>query len=282
MVMYGRCAAEPGDFGTASIRAARLIGDTADAPIHVLFSGGVDSEVAMLSFLSAKVPITAAIMRFKDDLNAHDIGFAIRFCERYHVPYRLYDLDILKFMDERLLDYTVPTRCNAPMMAATMWLVDQIDGYPVLGQGECLMLRPQRRRRLKHARIASYQDVIFDENRWALQESETCNGWYRHFLLRNRNGVPGFHQYTPEQILSYVRDPLVVKNLSAPDHASNEAWKLRMYQQYFPLAERPVYSGYEKVVEAIQRYRVGHTARFPFAHSFVLFDYDLLEGILAP
>ena len=282
MVMYGRCETEPGDFATASIRAARLIGETADGPIHVLFSGGADSEVTMRSFLAAKVPITAAIMRFKDGLNEHDIGFAIRFCEHHEVPYRLYDIDILKFFDERVWDYTVATRCNAPMMAATMWLVDQIDGYPVLGQGECLLLRPKRKQRLKHARVTSYQDVTFDENRWALQESESVNGWYRHFLLRDRNGCGGFHQFTPEQMLSYLRDPLVVRMLSQPKHANNEPWKLAMYQQYFALTERSVYSGYEKIIERIGRCRSQHTARFPFAHSFVLFDYDLLQRMLAP
>ena len=279
-VRYGRCEAEPGSFVDESIRAARLIGETADAPIHVLFSGGVDSEVTMLCFLAAQVPVTAAIMRFANDINQHDIAYAVRFCERHDVPYRFYDLDIEAFFRERLLEYTLPVRCNAPMMAATMWLVDQIDGYPVLGQGECLLIRPVRKQRLPIAKITSYYDVTFLDDQWALQESESANAWYRHFLLRGRTGAPGFFQYTPGQILSYLRDPHVVSKLAEPDHMSNDVWKLWVYQQYFDLETRPKYTGYEPIAQFIEPYRDGHTRRFPHALSFVLFDYDCLVSDL--
>ena len=275
-VSYGRCEREPGSFLEESIRAARLIGEAADAPIHVLFSGGVDSEVAMQCFLAAKVPITAAIMRFANDLNQHDIAFAVRFCERHAVPYQFYDLDIEAFIRNRLLDYTIPVRCNAPMLAATMWLIDQIDGYPVLGQGECYLLRPARKQRLSIAKVTSYHGVDFTDAQWALQESETVNAWYRHFLLRGRNGAPGFFQFTPEQILSYLRDPHVISKMAEPDRLSSEPWKLWVYQQYFDLETRPIYSGYEKIIPLITPYRDGHTRRFPHALSFVLFDYDRL------
>ena len=274
-VQYGRCDTQPGSFFDKSIRAARLIAEAADGPIHVLFSGGVDSEVTMQCFLAAKVPVTAAIMRFAHNINQHDITFAVQFCERHGVPYRFYDLDIEEFFRERLLEYTIPVRCNAPMMAATMWLVDQIDGYPVLGQGECLLIRPARKQRLPIAKVVSYYDVAFTEDQWALQESESANAWYRHFLLRGRSGAPGFFQYTPEQILSYLRDPHVIRKL-AEHHATNNTWKLWVYQQYFDLETRPKYTGYEPIAQFIEPYRSGHTQRFPHALSFVLFDYGCL------
>ena len=280
-VRYGRCETEPGSFFEESVRAARLIGEAADAPIHVLFSGGVDSEVTMLCFLTAKVPVTAAIMRFANDINQHDIAYAVRFCERHYIPYRFYDLDIEAFFRERLLEYTVPVRCNAPMMAATMWLVDQIDGYPVLGQGECLLIRPQQKQRLPIARITSYYDVIFLQDQWALQESESANAWYRHFLLRGRTGAPGFFQFTPGQILSYLRDPHVVSKLAEPEHKANDEWKLWVYQQYFDLETRPKYTGYEPIAQFIEPYRNRHTRSFPHALSFVLFDYECLLSDLS-
>ena len=280
-IAYGRCQTEPGSFVDECVRAARLIGEAADGPIHVLFSGGVDSEVTMLCFLAAKVPVTAAIMRFDHNVNQHDIAFAVRFCERHGVPYRLYDLDIQDFFRELLLNYTIPVRCNAPMMAATMWLVDQIEGFPVLGQGECYLLRPTRRKRLSHAKVTSYCDVVFADEQWALQESETVNAWYRHFVLRGRNGAPGFFQYTPEQMLSYLRDRHVITMMADPEHDANDGWKLAVYQQHFDVPTRPKYTGYEPIMEFIQPYRTGHTRRFPHAHSFMLFDYDCLVRDLA-
>lgn len=283
-VAYGQCTTEPGDFRQESIRAARLIGEAADAPIHVLFSGGVDSEVTMLSFLAAAVPITAAILRFHDGLNRHDIDFAIQFCVKHGVPYRLYDLDILRFMHEQVLDYTTPVRCNAPMMAAAMWLIDQIDGFPVMGQGEPFLLRPEQMRphRLEHAKVASHFGNTFTDQQWALQESETVNGWYRHYLLRGRSGVPGFHQYTPEQILAYLRDPYVIEMMATSSEINNETWKLPHYRRHFTLQERPKYTGYEKIMLEIDLYRRQHLYAFPHSISFVLFDCDRLADHLAP
>lgn len=280
-VAYGRCTAQPGTFAEASIRAARLIGETAQQPIHVLFSGGVDSEVTMRCFLAAGVPVTAAIMRFQDDLNLHDIEFAIRFCDQHSVRYRLYDLDIIEFM-KRVRDYTVPVRCNAPLLAATMWLVDQINGFPVLGQGECYLIQPEQLRpfRHTHAKVRSYHDVEFSPDQWALQESETVNGWYRHFLLRGRDGAPGFHQYTPEQISSYLVDPVVVRGMQ--EYTNSEDWKLAMYQQHFDLEPRPKYTGYEKMDLFVRQYRRQHIQLFPHALSFVLFDYERLKAALQP
>ena len=241
----------------------------------------------MLAFLEAQVPITAAIMRFADEVNAHDISFAIQFCEARNIPCRLYDLDIRWFLAERVWDYTLPERCNAPMMAATMWLIDQVldqDGYPVLGQGECFMLRPERMRpyRLPHARINSHFGNVFTEDQWALQESESVNGWYRHFLRRERNGVAGFHQFMPEQILSYLCDPFVVEMLATSTQINNESWKLPHYQRYFALQERPKYTGYEPIMKEIARCRAAHARAFPHAQSFVLFDYEQLVASLHP
>lgn len=286
-VEYGRCETEPGDFRAASIRAAQLIGDIADAPIHVLFSGGVDSEITMLAFLEAKVPVTAAIMRFADEVNAHDISFAIRFCEARHIPYRLYDLDIRWFFAERVWDYTGPVRCNAPMMAATMWLIDKVldqDGYPVLGQGECFMVRPERMRphRFPQARLTSHFGNEFTEDQWAVQESESVNGWYRHLLLRGRNGVGGFHQFTPEQMLSYLSDPFVIEMMATSTEMNNEGWKLAHYQRYFSIEERPKYTGYEPILKEIALCRHAHTRAFPHALSFNLFDYERLVASLHP
>jgi hypothetical protein len=282
-IEYGRCTTEPGNFRDASIRAAKLIGEAADAPIHVLFSGGIDSEVAMLSFLAAEVPITAAILRFQDDINQHDIAFAIEFCDTHHVPYKLYDLDIRQFMAKQVWDYTTPVRCNAPMLAATMWLIDAIDGYPVMGQGEPFLLRPKRMRphRLPQARLYSYYGNVFTDTQWALQESESVNSWYRHYLLRGRNGVPAFHQYTPEQVLAYLRDPYVIEMMATSDEMNNEKWKLPHYRRYFDLRDRPKYTGYEPIMDEIAVCRAQHSRAFPHTLSFVLFDCERLTASLA-
>jgi hypothetical protein len=281
---YGRCQRQPQDFRSESINAARLIRDATTDPIYVLYSGGVDSEVAMLSFMAARIPIKAAIMRFDDDLNLHDIAYAVRFCQRNKVPYQFFDIDIIDFLNNRLMDYMGPVHCTSPMTAAVMWLVDQIDGYPVIGQGECLLLRPelQRPKRIKEARVASYQGKEFTDNDWALQESEMINAWYRHFLLRGREGVPGFHQYTPEQILCYIRDPGVLHMTQQNAVVTSESMKATIYRRHFDMAPRDKHTGYEKLATTINKQHSYLLSLHGSWHNIYLFDYELLKSDLQP
>ena len=287
-VQFGHCSRTPDSFRYESIEAARLIGNNS-YNIQVLYSGGVDSETCMLSFMAARVPFKAAIMRFNSDLNDHDIVYAIRFCERNKVPYIIYDIDIVKFLENKAIDYMEATHCTSPMTAATMWLCDQItarDGYPVLGQGECYLLKPERLRwqRVKEARVSVYQDKEFAVDEWALQESEMMNGWYRHFLLNNINGVPGFHQYTPEQIYSYITDVNVVRLINRQNDSisSNVPSKMEIYQRHFDMCPRPKYTGYEqrKTSELITTLHNHLLEKFSDYQNIYLIDYESLKSQL--
>ncbi len=181
-------------------------------------------------------------MRFKNDLNIHDISWAVIACEQLKVPYRFYDLDLLRFWDDEAWEYANPTYCISPQLLSTMWLVDQIDGYPVMGSGECLFV--------KHVDPNYVPGVSpYVKSDWFLWEKEKIAAWYRHFIVRNRNGCPGFFQYTPELIYSYLSDPFVQTLIGDQIHGklSTETSKLKIYQQHFSLFSRPKYSGYEKV-----------------------------------
>ena len=93
-VDYGPSDRLPFDFRRECVETAMLIGQKAKGQIWVLFSGGVDSEVVVRSFVLAKVPFRAAILRFKNNLNIHDIAYAVSACESLGVPYTFFDLDI--------------------------------------------------------------------------------------------------------------------------------------------------------------------------------------------
>jgi hypothetical protein len=232
---FGTCSTVT-DWHEECLTAARLIRDDTDLPIHVLYSGGIDSEVALLSFLDAGIPITADIMRFKDDLNGHDIQYALEFCRSRSVPHVIHDLDIVAFFENDMHAYAAATRCVSPQLCATMWLIDQIDGYPIIGQGECVVAR--------------------DGERWVFRESEKINAWYRFFMIRDRPGAPGFHQYTPGQMLSFLLDDTFTPFMT-PDSGknSNKTTKYRIYSRYFPLRYREKYTGFENVSDHDQRYR---------------------------
>lgn len=263
MVSYGRCSKEPLNFKEECLRTAYTIQKDANGQkISVLFSGGVDSEVALQSFVLAGIPVTAAILRFKNDLNIHDISHAVIVCEKLKVPYRFYDVDLLALWENDIHQFSEPTYCISPQLISTMWLVDQIDDYPVMGSGECLLVKEVP---------AGYEPGVspYEPSEWHLWEKEKIAAWYRHFIIRERSGCPGFFQYTPEIMLSYLQDPFVQKlvNSQIVGKLSTESSKLKIYQQHFDLHDRVKYTGFEKVQAHDARFRKILVDRFPHANG---------------
>lgn len=258
IVDYGKCRRHTENFHFECLNTAREIQENSQQKITVLFSGGVDSEVALQSFVLAGIPVTATILRFKNDLNIHDMSYAIVTCEKLGVKYKIVDLDILKFWENQLLEYADPTYCISPQLLSTMWLADQVDEYPVLGSGECLLVK-------------DYDDTYeagvspYLHSEWSLWEKEKIAAWYRHFIVKKRNACPGFFQYTPEIILSYLRDPFVHKLTQSQivGKLSTASSKLAIYQQHFQLVDRPKYSGFEKIETQDAYFRKILVDRFP-------------------
>jgi hypothetical protein len=211
--------------------------------IYLLLSGGADSEVAARSFIDAGVPFIAAILKYKTSssdlvLNSEETKYADELCEQYNIPKKEFVLNPEKFWNSDEYQEIVDiSQTRSPQLACTMWLAKQLDGYVVLGQGEPYIYRQ------------------FGE--WWFREREFIVSWYKFWMFAGIAGAPGFHQYTPEQILAYLTDPLVVElindttisNIAGP--VSNADIKHALYQKHYPesnLDSRKKYTGFENLV----------------------------------
>lgn len=271
-VSYGKCKTPPLTFHSECINTAKIIHQKSKGKSTLLFSGGVDSEVVLQSFILAKLPIKAAILRFKNELNIHDISYAIIACEKLGVPYYFFDLDILKFWESNLFKYANPTYCSSPQLLSTMWLIDQINEFPVLGSGECLLVKD-----IPKDYVPGVSE--YGHSEWKLYEKEKIASWYRHFMVRNRDGCPGFFQYTPELILSYILDPFV-KKLTGNEITGKlctASSKLKIYQQHFDLIDRPKFTGFEKIQNYDSYYRNILLNAFPDANQVAMTPLSTLK-----
>jgi hypothetical protein len=278
VVQYGPCTKIPLNFKEECIRTAQTIyRDAGSKKINLLFSGGSDSEVVLQSFALAEIPFSVSILRFENDLNIHDISYAIIACEKWCIPYKLIDLNLLSFWENNITKYADPTYCISPQLISTMWLVDQIEGFPVMGSGECLLVKDYP---------ADYIPGVspYEHSEWYLWEREKIAAWYRHFIVRGRSGCPGFFQYTPEIILSYLQDPFVQRltNSQIAGKLSTESSKLKIYQQHFELIDRPKYSGFERVPDQDAYFRRILTERYPHANSIFKTSVNQLLTELPP
>ena len=118
-----------------SVVAAQYIyEDNSSAKLNLMLSGGIDSECMARAFLAAKIPFEATFMRFKNNLNFFDIQTNVQFCEQNNIKYSFVDLDIIHFLESGLyLEIASKYECQSPQLAAHLWLLDQVDGVPVLG-----------------------------------------------------------------------------------------------------------------------------------------------------
>ena len=277
-VKYGRCERQPLNFHDECLATAKLIRNKTDQPLHVMFSGGVDSEVVLRSFYENEIKIQVAILRYKNDLNIHDVSWAIVICDYLKIPYKIYDLDLIEFWNSPAADQLAQqTYCPSPQLLPAMWLIDQIPGYPIMGSGECLFVKN---------RPDDYVPGVspYLRSDWMLYEKEKVAAWYRHFIIKNRTGCPGFFQYTPEIMLSYLQDPFVDDLIHdrIVGKLSTESSKLKIYQQHFKLYDRSKYTGFEKVTAEDAKYRAVLLQRYGNASEISKISTDDLKEMLKP
>ena len=167
--------------------------------IFLCLSGGIDSEAMLRAFISAGVPFQGIIMRFNDGLNDFDIKDIIQFCDKNHVPYEIFDLNVLDFFESgKYLQYGKMYQCQSPQLAAHLYLCDHIKGCPVLSWQP-----PEIFFYFDHKR----KTQIFSFG----LPGHLHNALLRYFVKKRRFGVPFFFLYTTELLKAFFKLPLLQK-----------------------------------------------------------------------
>lgn len=244
-VQYGQCNRPIKNWREECKLAASIIYDKRQGlPIDILFSGGMDSEITLRSFLEIKVPFNVHFVDYKG-YNVYDKRWAIKICEFLKVKLNIHNLDIEKFwQSEECLQIANLSKCVSPQLISQQWLMGQVDGIPILGAGECYTARTD----------ISMQKKEVTENRnytnvdWVLVEREKIASWYRYLISKNKPGIPGFFQYTPEMMLSFLEDPISeeLHNNKRKGKLSNSTSKFDICFKYWPeLKKRFKKTGFE-------------------------------------
>lgn len=270
IVKYGQCEKNVSDFRTECIRAAQKIYDNRQGlKIDVLFSGGSDSEIVLRSFLELGVDFNVHIMRFDDYLNAHDWSYAYVICQNLNIKPIFHDLNLLKFWrTEEFRNFTWLSKCVSPQLVPHMWLMNRVDGLAIMGSGECYTARVD----IVENRSTNFDNTNYSKHvPWVLYEREKIASWYRFPMARNQPAVPGFFQYTPEIMYSFLVDEtsLLLHSNQHIGKLSNKGSKFNIYKKYWPeLVDRKKWSGFEKVLEH------DRVLREEMRNSFGIYEYE--------
>lgn len=105
--------------------------------VEVLYSGGLDSELVLLSCIKNNIPVIAITVVIKVDgliINTHDLYYAEKFCRENNITHKLIELNANGFFESgKYLDYLTPYYIIEPHVATHLWLLEQCEYFPILG-----------------------------------------------------------------------------------------------------------------------------------------------------
>ena len=105
--------------------------------VEVLYSGGLDSELVLLSCIKNNIPVIAITLVIKIDgliINTHDLYYAEKFCRNNNITHKLVELDADKFFENGdHLAYVSPYYIIEPHVATHLWLIEQCSCFPIIG-----------------------------------------------------------------------------------------------------------------------------------------------------
>lgn len=105
--------------------------------VEVLYSGGVDSEVVLLSCIHNKIPVRALTMRVYTGeilVNTPDVYYSEKFCREHHIEQKFVDFDVIKFYENgNHIPLLEPYKIGHAGTALYFWLMLQASGFVIRG-----------------------------------------------------------------------------------------------------------------------------------------------------
>ncbi|MBI3419109.1 MAG: hypothetical protein HY053_03140 [Proteobacteria bacterium] len=227
-VTFGPCRYFPQTFDVEIAVAARKIAEAATKPIYVAMSGGIDSELVARTMLQERIPFTPLIAQFENDYNKDDIAYALDFCRRHNLTPEIVKLDIIAFFKDSIHTPYILANCAHLMQMHLMRHAARLGGMAVIAVGE-------QRYAIEDGKVF----VPVPIERIAVT----------HFMqAEGVEGVSAFYCYTPEMMLSLLREAKAHGFGEVSEFAHNI--KEDIYRKFWPdLSPRPKYSGFENVLE---------------------------------
>jgi hypothetical protein len=287
-VKFGKAERIPGDFRTECVNAARLIGQSAEKPVMVCFSGGIDSEIILTSMIEAGVKCKALIANIIHEgvvVNAHDTKYAFEYVEKHNVDHLVYDFDLADFFRNRLLADVINYRAPRPGLLIHADLVRTFSKnyLCVLGGGDLHFYRGEFNNKPEFSEMyVTEEQVSVSAIHAAVDLGETV--------------VSRFFMYTPELMLSWLLNNDIknfIKNEKAFTTITSYNIKPFIFHKLWPeLIPRPKYTGFENInlfhreqmntcdPELLQIMRTAIKTIFP--SNTIYYQYSELLNILSP
>ena len=244
----------------SNLLAARLIYERKIGEINILLSGGMDSEVCLRSFAEQKLNFRAVSLLLKGCEETDDMKQIEQLKSEFSFKHEYVFLEPIQFLESKTFIETMDlVKCVSPIIGSHLWLANQVGGTPIIAQGEV------------HLRKEVNDDYVpgispYVDSPWYILESERRFSIYLNFIKKNIPGVPGFFQYLPEQVHTFLVYNEYLKKLitnSISGKLGTRSSKNIIIKQFYPnLQDREKKHGWEKIIDIHDHYRSFFGERF--------------------
>ncbi len=188
---------------------AATIRDSFSEPLDFLFSGGMDSEVALRCFHELKIPINVFIFKYENDYNAYDLSYALEICQCLNINPKVVNFNLQHFFENDAFDiWKTGYYFNAGRLPH-MKMLDYLDNIPIMGEGDPWW--------------------VYEDNEWKFILEEHYHSMAIYGNAINRSLVADWYEFCPEVLVAHAEHPLI-RNFMKQNSST-----LKYFETRFPL-----------------------------------------------
>jgi hypothetical protein len=157
----------------------------------LLFSGGMDSELVLRSYLELNHNFDVNIFKYERNYNIYDVSYAVIICEKLGVPYNIIDFNLEKFYETDAEKISELAQIDRPRALPQLKFIDYVDHIPIMGASDCRWYR-------KHENYSMPSE-------WWIQCFEHDIGYSKYIREIDRPAVAEWFKWTPGLVISYTQ-----------------------------------------------------------------------------
>lgn len=211
---------------------ATMIKDLASGKIHIMYSGGIDSEYALDIFLSLGIQVIPVLIKLSN-YNGYDVEHAEEFCLSKNLKHICVDIDFDTFVESGLFkDISDHAQCLSYQYPALLHAMSKLDGTIIVGE---------------------FEPHFKKYDAWYLDEYERMFCLCTWYELNGLIGTPCFLNWSSETLLSFMNDGKIKGLLNNEYHSGrigSNFLKNKIYNRYTYIKDRDKKDGYENIRES--------------------------------
>jgi hypothetical protein len=202
----------------------------------IFFSGGVDSELILRSYLNIGSNPEVFIVRYENDYNLYDVSYAVSICNSLDIKFNLVDFNLKKFYSNDAELISEQSQIDRPRMLPHLKFTDYAEGLIIVGHSDIRWFRTDDNYNVKGT--------------WLAQDFEHDIGCDKYNILHNRPAIYQWWKWTPGLIISYTKLNWFQKliNDQYVGKLGINSTKIYGFKEIYPdLLYRKKYTGFEKI-----------------------------------